>query len=67
MKKIEILRDALEMDRTELVPSKICKTKLIHVTSDEFSQLYHHLNNRNVPEDCEFDTIFIGNYIFKKK
>lgn len=32
MKKIEILRDALEMDRTELIPSKVCKTKLIHVT-----------------------------------
>lgn len=31
MKKIEILKDALAMDRTELVPSKVCKTKIIHV------------------------------------
>lgn len=67
MKKIEILKDALKMDRTELVPSKICKTKLIHVTQDEFCQLYQHLNGHDVPDGCDCDTVFIDNYIFKKK
>lgn len=67
MKKIEILKDALAMDRTELVPSKVCKTKIIHVTQDEFCELFKHLNDRDVPDGCDCDTIFIGNYIFKKK
>lgn len=66
MKKIEILKDALQMDRTELIPSKICKTKLIHVTQEEFCKLYKHLND-HIPENCVCDTIIIGDYIFKKK
>jgi hypothetical protein len=33
------------MNREELLPTKICKTKLINVTQDEFCELYKHLNN----------------------
>lgn len=67
MKKIEIFNAALKMNREDLVPSKICKTKLIHVTQEEFCELYNHLNNHDMKENCDCDTIFIDNYIFKKK
>lgn len=67
MKKAEIIKEALQMNREELIPSKVCKTKLINVTQDEFCELYKHLNNHDVKENCDCNTIFIGNYIFKKK
>ena len=67
MKKSEIFKEALEMDRTDLIPSKICKCKYINVTKEEFCELYQHLNGHNVTEGCECNTIFIGNFIFRRK
>jgi hypothetical protein len=67
MKKTEIFKEALEMNRDELIPSKICKTKLIHVTKEEFCELYKHLNGHDIKENCDCNTIFIGDYIFKKR
>lgn len=68
MKKAEIFKKALEMNREELLPTKICKTKLINVTQDEFCELYKHLNNgQDLKENCECNTIFIGEFIFKRK
>lgn len=67
MKKMEIFKKALEMNREELIPTKICRTKLINVTQDEFCELYKHLNNHDPFEGCDCNTIFIGDYIFKKK
>lgn len=67
MKKAEIFKEALKMQREELVPSKVCKTKLIHITQEEFCELYKHLNGHDVKEGCDCNTIFIDNYIFRKK
>jgi len=67
MKKAEIFKEALEMDRAELLQTNVCKCKYINVTKDEFCELYKHLYGHDVKEGCDCNTIFIGSFIFRKR
>lgn len=63
-----ILEEVLKMDYTELVPSKTLKSELILLTDDEFEKLRIHnkITDYEISEN-DYDTIIIGNKIFKKQ
>lgn len=52
---------------TQLVPSTIIKSQLFLLTNDEFEQLCEHMKcSKYRMEEEGWDTIIIGNTIFKK-
>jgi hypothetical protein len=68
MKKKEVLEQVLGMDFTKLVPSQTFKSELFLLTNDEFEQLRKHMNFSDLQmSENNYDTIIIGNRIFKKE
>lgn len=65
MENKKALEEALSMDYSQLVPSKLFKSELFFLTHDEFEILSKHITDGRVSED-DYDTIIICNRIFKK-
>ena len=66
MEKRKVLEKILNMDYTQLVPSSTFKSELFLLTNEEFNELYEHMKYSKTGIKDGYDTIIIGNRIFKK-
>ena len=63
----ELFEKTLKLKKEELVPTTILKSELVFLNNDEFKILYEHLGNSEYQmKEHNYDTIKIGNVIFKR-